>query len=64
MRTNLNPDSPDLFQRRLEEKEAMREEVFSIRNKDSVAAKEYVHRQVVVNPKRISVGKPAFAAKF
>lgn len=64
MRSNLKIDSENLFELRRLEKEAQREVLFGRQNAQSEEFKSYVHQQVVVNPKRISVGKPAFAPKF
>ncbi len=62
MRSDLRLDSDNYFRERLLEKEARREALF--RSKDSDEFKSYVHQQVVVNPARISVGRPLFSAKY
>jgi len=64
MRTKLSIDSKDLFARRLLEKEAQSEALFAPRNSSSEEFQVYIKEQVKEKPKRISVGKPAFAPKF
>lgn len=64
MRSNLGIDSENLFERRRLEKDAQREALFGRKNAQSEEFQAYVRQQVMVNPKRISVGKPAFAPKF
>ena len=64
MRSNLGINSENLFERRRLEKDAQREALFGHKNAQSEEFQAYVRQQVVVNPKRISVGKPAFAPKF
>lgn len=61
MRTSIDPDNKELFRLRLKEKDAQREELFEA---DSDAAREYQHKQLNENPKRIKVGKPAFRPRF
>lgn len=64
MRTDLDRDSEDLFQRRLLEKEAQSEALFSHKNVYTKAFQDYVRQQVFEKHKRITVGKPAFTPKF
>lgn len=64
MRTDLQIDDDDLFQRRLREKEAQRWILFAPENADSEEAKAYAYRQCVVNPKRIRIGRPLFHPRF
>jgi hypothetical protein len=64
MRSDLDVDSENLFERRQQEKEAQREALFGKEKAHSVEFQSYVQQQVVENPKRISVGKPAFSPKF
>lgn len=64
MRTNLDIDCDDLFARRLLEKQAQSEELFSSENGNSEGFQAYMKEQLIEKPKRIRVGKPAFAPKF
>lgn len=64
MRSELDPDSENLFERRQQEKDAQREALFAKSNAQSAEFKSYVRQQIIEKPKRISVGKPAFAPKF
>jgi hypothetical protein len=61
MRTKIDPENKDLFRLRLKEKDEQREELF---DSDSAIGREYQHKQVSENPKRIKVGKPAFKPRF
>ncbi|GAB2190502.1 hypothetical protein MAH1_21100 [Sessilibacter sp. MAH1] len=62
MRSNIPIESRDLFKLRLAEKDAQREELFG--NPNSQDFKSYIEQQVHKKPKRLSIGKPAFAPKF
>lgn len=64
MRTELDINCEDLFRKRLEEKERMREELFSAEYRHSKDAQEHFKRLNQDIPKRIKIGKPAFAPKF
>jgi len=64
MKTDLNIDSDNLFQRRLAEKEEQRRALFSPEYVDSEETKVYIHQQTVLKPKHIIVGKPLFHPKF
>lgn len=64
MRTDLSIHSKNLFALRLLEKEAQSEALFAHQNVNSEEFQAYIKEQVIEKPKRISVGKPAFAPKF
>lgn len=63
MKTDLKMDSDNLFERRLQEKEAQRQALFAPENADSEEARSYIYQQSVLNRKRI-IGKPLFRPKF
>lgn len=62
MRPGLDPDSENLFERKQQEKDAQGEAMFAKSNAYSAEFKSYVRQQIIEKPRRISVGKPAFAA--
>jgi hypothetical protein len=63
MRTDLSIDSENLFQRRLKEKDATRDNLFGKGNANSPAAKQHA-QQCTEHRKRIKVGKPGFCPRF
>jgi hypothetical protein len=65
MRSDLDLDSENLFERRKLEKDSQRAALFgwegAVRDDEF---QSYIRQQIIENPKRVSVGKPAFAPKF
>lgn len=64
MRTDIPIDSENLFELRQREKDAQSEKLFGQHMSDSNEFQAYVEQQVFEKPKRLKIGKPAFAPKF